>query len=329
MKNIQLSIVIPVYNAEKYLERCVNSIIALNNDKIEIILVNDGSRDNSFNICLELEKKYRNIRVFSQENGGVGAARNLGINKCKGEYITFIDADDWILKEYSRLIDLVNEELYDVYFLDFIYKYDNKSVISKREKLDKKYNSRENICNEIINGYNSSACGIIYKRKILCSNHIYFQTNMRVSEDDAFNIEYIEHCQNGFYFSEAVYVYDKRNTTSAVHKHERDDLKDYIFAYQKAFELCTKSEGIFFEKDTRYLLKKIFILLALENYDEKILEEFEKSQLMYAISKKRYRKCKDIIMKILLKYKFYRNVLLKKIVCIDLNIIRIMKKGTE
>ena len=329
MENIQLSIVIPVYNAEKYLERCVNSIIELNNDKIEIILVNDGSKDSSLNVCLKLEKKYKYIKVFSQENRGVGAARNLGINKCKGKYITFIDADDWILEDYSKLIDLVSEELYDIYFFDFLYKYDSKSIISRRKKLDKKYNSRENILNEIINGYNSSAWGIIFKRKILYSNHIYFHTNMRVSEDDVFNIEYVEYCQNGFYFPEAVYVYDKRNTTSAVHKYKKDDLKDYIFAYQKAFELCEKNDKVTFEKDTKYLLKKIFILLGLENYEEKMLDEFEKSQLFHVISQKRYRKCKDIIMKTLLKYKFYRNILIKKMVCIDLKIIRIMKKETE
>lgn len=94
--NIILSIVIPVYNVEKYLEKCINQIIKQNIHDIEIILVDDGSTDNSGKICDEYSKKYKEIKSYHKENGGASDARNFGIKKAKGEYIWFIDSDDTI-----------------------------------------------------------------------------------------------------------------------------------------------------------------------------------------------------------------------------------------
>ena len=98
--NPLVSVIIPVYNVEKYLRRCLNSVIDQEYKNIEIILVNDGSTDNSLEIAISYKEKDKRIKVFSQENQGLSAARNMGLDKSHGEYITFIDSDDYVSKDY-------------------------------------------------------------------------------------------------------------------------------------------------------------------------------------------------------------------------------------
>lgn len=118
MKNDVISIVVPVYNVEKYLERCINSIINQTYENIEIILVNDGSTDNSLEICNKYIKKDSRIKLINKQNGGLSDARNVGIDNAIGKYITFVDSDDYI----------------DVDYVEFLY------------KLIKKYNTRLSLC---------------------------------------------------------------------------------------------------------------------------------------------------------------------------------------
>lgn len=99
-----ISVIIPVYNVEKYLSECINSVINQSYTNYEILLINDGSTDNSHSICLEYESKYNNITVFNQQNKGLSAARNKGIETSKGDYIAFIDSDDLIHKDFLKTL---------------------------------------------------------------------------------------------------------------------------------------------------------------------------------------------------------------------------------
>ena len=99
-----VSIIIPVYNSDKYLKRCLESVINQDFDKIEIILVDDGSTDDSGQICDEYTKKYSNVFVYHKNNEGASLARMFGLRKAKGEYVTFVDSDDWIDKEYLSML---------------------------------------------------------------------------------------------------------------------------------------------------------------------------------------------------------------------------------
>ena len=113
-----ISVIIPIFNAEKYLSKCLNSIIRQTFENIEIICVNDGSTDNSLNILNKYSKKDDRIKVFSIENHGQGFARNLGLSKANGEYISFIDADDWIEKD-SFIMLYEKLKLFDLDILFF------------------------------------------------------------------------------------------------------------------------------------------------------------------------------------------------------------------
>lgn len=102
MSKIKVSVIIPAYNAEKYIKMTVESIINQTLKEIEVIIINDGSTDNTLSIINELEKKDDRIIIINNENKGVSYSRNIGIKKSRGEYLAFIDADDWIEKNYLK-----------------------------------------------------------------------------------------------------------------------------------------------------------------------------------------------------------------------------------
>ena len=99
-KNILISIVVPTYNNEKFLDKCVESILSQTYHEFELLIINDGSTDNTINVLQPYLKKDQRIKLHNTKNKGVSSARNLGISKAKGEYICFIDSDDWVEKDY-------------------------------------------------------------------------------------------------------------------------------------------------------------------------------------------------------------------------------------
>lgn len=129
----EISVIVPVYNTEKYLDRCIRSIIDQTFSDFELILVDDGSKDNSGFICDEWEKKDSRIKVIHQKNAGAGAARNAGLAIAKGNYINFVDSDDWITPEmYEILYKLLRETSATIAMTNMI----SKSHYEKSEKLD-------------------------------------------------------------------------------------------------------------------------------------------------------------------------------------------------
>ena len=104
MENELISIIVPIYNVENYLRQCLDSIVSQTYQNFECLLINDGSSDNSADICREYIEKDSSFRYFEKENVGVSSARNLGIERSKGQYITFIDSDDWVDSEYLEVL---------------------------------------------------------------------------------------------------------------------------------------------------------------------------------------------------------------------------------
>lgn len=185
----KISIIIPVYNVEHYLSRCIDSVLNQSYTDFEILLINDGSTDNSGNICDEYSHKDCRIQVFHQENGGVSAARNKGIMNANGYWISFIDADDWIEKDSLGKI-LNNGEINDI---DFTIA---KMYIHKtNDTLKGQYNVKNYSSKQIFNGIEltikenysrGSVCGVIYKRSFLIDNNIYFPHKLKNGEDTMF-----------------------------------------------------------------------------------------------------------------------------------------------
>lgn len=186
----KLSIIIPMYNVEQYLHKCISSIYkqGLDENEFEVILVDDGSPDKSFDTALSLTQDNSNVRIIRQSNKGLGGARNTGILNAKGEYLLFLDADDWILdKSIVSVIEILEINKIDVLefraqrisedgkVLDDIFEVYSESLLTGTD-----YIARI--------GINNSACNKFYRREFLIDEGILFIENVYV-EDAPFNTE--------------------------------------------------------------------------------------------------------------------------------------------
>lgn len=158
-----ISVIIPVYNAAMYLRDCLESILNQSYKDLEIILVNDGSTDRSGEICWCYQNKYNNIRVVYQENQGVSKARNQGINLARGEYISFIDADDWLEKNYYEcLLYLLTKYDADVSMCDYSVEDSGKLLSSARKHIEVCYEGLEAV-HYIVGKMRGGPCDKLYK----------------------------------------------------------------------------------------------------------------------------------------------------------------------
>ncbi len=199
MNKIKISVIIPVYNDEKYLEKCLNSVVNQTFKDIEIICVNDGSTDDSLKILKKFSEKNKNILIINKENEGLGAARNTGMEYATGEYISFIDSDDWVNENmYSYLYPIASSKKLDVLFFQMINfinntgefqqtRYYNLTVIDK--KFDGKIFTHHDIADVLFN-ISISACTKIYKKEFLEKNDIKFIEGY-ILEDNPFFFDII------------------------------------------------------------------------------------------------------------------------------------------
>ena len=200
-----ISVIVPIYKAEKYLHRCIDSILTQSYTDFELLLIDDGSPDNSGAICEEYALRDSRVRVFHKENGGVSSARNLGLDKAQGEWISFVDSDDWI--DNNHLECLIIGGITDN---DFIFGGIKLCASSKSIKfVEKKYEYKSLIdfinCNK---GYRlNSPCGHLYKRTILKNNGIRFDVGIRFGEDAIFNLRYLCFCNSVRTISSCGYNY--------------------------------------------------------------------------------------------------------------------------
>lgn len=148
---IKVSVIVPVYNVEKFIDKCLNSLVNQTLKEIEIIVVNDGSSDNSQKIIDEYVKKYPNkIKSFIKENGGQGSARNMGMEKAVGEYISFVDSDDWLdLNTLEKMYNLAKKDKSDIVICDMVDHYSNYTIYHNCTKYNSVFEVTPSACNKI------------------------------------------------------------------------------------------------------------------------------------------------------------------------------------
>lgn len=212
---IKYSIIIPVYNAEKYITECVNSLLQ-DRDDYEIIIVDDCSSDNSFEIC----KKFINekIKIFKQkQNLGVSAARNLGIDKSRGEYILFVDSDDYVSSDYFNVIENYSD-------LDLLCFGHYNHIIEENKDCESSMNCSVDYMNEnsfndlFLKSFFASPCNKVYKRDIIANNNIKFDTTCVCYEDFLFNVEYCKYINNFKVINNSLYYYRISNNINPIIK---------------------------------------------------------------------------------------------------------------
>jgi len=141
----KVSVIVPVYNVENYLAKCLDSLVNQTLKDIEIIVVNDGSPDNSQDIIDKYAKKYKNIKAYKKENGGLSDARNYGIKKATGDYIAFVDSDDYVdTTMYEKMYKKATKNNYDIVVCDFAYLYEDGRIIPVKSNLHYAKNNVKN-----------------------------------------------------------------------------------------------------------------------------------------------------------------------------------------
>jgi len=175
---MRLTIVIPVYNTEKFVGRAIESVSHFENINYEILCVNDGSTDNSLAVLKDYSGKLNNLRVISQENQGLSGARNTGIKNAKGKFILFLDADDWLIvtsEKLQRIFNDIKENNIQVYGYNVNYYNDEFKFIGSRAKHPIPYNKIATGIDFLNGGYQpSSACLFIYNKEHLIRNNLFF-----------------------------------------------------------------------------------------------------------------------------------------------------------
>lgn len=228
----KISVIIPVYNAEKVVKKCLNSIINQYYKNIEIIIVNDGSNDNTLSIIKSLKDK--RIKVINKQNGGVSSARNVGINNSTGKYIVFVDADDYLPKNaISTLYDKLNKDIDFVIGNYYIPQYSRKGttkqqIISKSERIQCKIFNKNYPDNVDDMGNPRTVWGKLYKLDIIKNNGILFDEKVKLFEDGIFNLEYCKYIKKASLISDIVYYYNIEEN-SAVHKFYKDKYKQDVY----------------------------------------------------------------------------------------------------
>ena len=298
--NELISIIIQIYNSENNIDRCIKSVINQTYKNIEIILIDDGSQDSSLKKCYEYSKIDSRIRIIHKENEGVAIARNVGINSSTGEFITFVDSDDWLDKSaienlYNDLkeknVDIVrgnyaidNER--NTYDYGKLYGFENCLL-----KNDNNY-KRKQLIKEILNGkFLAYVWLLLIKKSILTENKLYFKEKVTMMEDTIFYIELIKLNYN-IYISNKInyHYYDNLNSVTKSKNNILKNIESIINVNSILFKILNDNEYIMIMntnqcnmiinliyklykinyKDKNFLIKELNKLIDNENFQKMI-----------------------------------------------------------
>ena len=310
---VEISIIVPVYNVEKYLERCLKSLISQTFENYEIILIDDGSSDNSGKICDDYAKRYEKIRVIHQKNAGLSAARNVGIKQSIAPYILFVDSDDTI-DEFAC------EKLYETMMKENVEIVRANSIIVKEEKFfpekkknvisGKVYNGLEFLVRNIQNGTMSMCAPYsLYKKDIIEKSNLFFKEGI-LHEDELWTPQiYLEASKVVWLDYDFYYHYIRENSITQAKNKSRNanDLINICFTLYKRYEKLDKENrrilndylcmlylnavfiGRIYDANKRFPLKTAYSLT------NKIKSVF------YGVSPRLYCKCNEIVKRSLFK----------------------------
>ncbi len=211
--NPKVSVIIPIYNAEKYLKRCIESVLKQDFEDFELLLIDDGSKDSSGHICDEYAKQDARVRVIHKENSGVSDSRNLAISKARGEYLQFLDSDDWITPDATGLlVRSAMENECDLVIADF-YRVIGERLAHKGDIREEGVMSREEFALQMMEKPADFYYGVLwnklYRRDIIKNHGLSMDKDISWCEDFIFNMEYIRHVKNVYALRVPIYYYVK------------------------------------------------------------------------------------------------------------------------
>lgn len=215
-----ISIIVPVYNVEKYISRCIKSLIKQTYTNIEIILVDDGSRDNSLKICNKFAKKDCRIKVIHKENSGVSDTRNIGVSNATGQYIAFVDGDDFLpIDAIESLYNAITQNNSDM-SCGCCCKISAKTTVQNHHPIKTIFTQNKDELMEVMDYEEiKGPWAKLYKTEIIRSNNISFKKDIKISEDTIFVYQYLNKCKSISIIDKNVYYYNRLSSGSATTKY--------------------------------------------------------------------------------------------------------------
>ena len=249
MEKDKISIIVPVYNAEAALAKCIESIVSQTYRDVQLILVNDGSTDSSLDICRDYANRYSNICVVDKANGGVSSARNVGLSKAQGEYIQFVDSDDYIDRDMCKsMMESLCQTDADVCVCSMITHKGEE--VSERQFEDKVIYNSDNIAKSLIKWYDSCIMNPpwnkLYKKELITHK---FDENLSLGEDLIFNLEYYDKCEKAVFINKGYYHYQDINNNSLTKKYREDSFDIAVRLYKAMVDYGEKHKVSFGEME--------------------------------------------------------------------------------
>jgi len=276
MKKPLISVVIPVYNVESYLENCINSIVQQTYSNLEIILVNDGSTDNSTKICETAASKDSRIVLINQKNQGVSSARNNGLSIARGEWIYFIDADDFLNLDTFELLSKEFEPTLDVIQFGLSSVKNGKITGSKHPTKYLKVQSKKEIFENIIMKP-LSACLIMIRKSIIDDANLKFNETLKHNEDALFVFQILANCNKLLFYNRAFYNMTVRSDSATSKPMSIFRINNKLLYLQLLINYYKERDLIhFIKKDLEGGLKNFFV--DISNY--KFINKDEKTGLI-------------------------------------------------
>lgn len=272
-----ISVIIPIYNSEKYLDKCIESIRDQSLKNIEIILINDGSSDDSLRILRQYEKIDERVIVIDQKNSGPSSARNKGIDIAKGEYISFIDSDDWVDETmFEEMYDSAKENNSDVVICDMKLVNKNEEIYitglnypirNLSERAMKEIIFRELLSNSQFN----SMANKIFRTSIIEENNIRLDKDIYYAEDWLFNVEFFRRSKKISYINKAFYYYRRGHESSSSSYNDDTFEKVGLWIYRMRKEYANE-----FGLDDRLASDDLYNVLI-----HCIINEFKRSDISF------------------------------------------------
>lgn len=233
----KISIIVPIYNAEKYLRRCVDSILAQTFKDFEVLLIDDGSTDNSFSICEEYVKKDGHVRIFHNQNSGVSVTRQFGIDNSCGEYTIHIDSDDWVEPDMlESLYNRAQETNADMVICDYFKTFSDNEVYV--EQKPKSLNQKEIIRQLLTGSLHGGTWNKLIRRSCYLDNNINFSPNIIFCEDLLVMISLLNSNISVYYLHKAYYHYDQYSNNHSLAR------SNYLERYLSRIKVVKAIESI-------------------------------------------------------------------------------------
>ncbi len=251
-KTGMISVIIPVYNTEKYVGQCIDSVLASTYLNYEILVIDDGSTDHSLEICRCYSRKERRIKLFTQKHEGVSAARNRGIAESSGEWILFVDSDDSISEKFLEHVAEKKYQKMELLFFDHAWIGKRNRQRVQNSEPDIHYYHTEDMpaiigkmlyADKLTEGGNSnllSPCGKAFKKSVIEEYAVRFPTDLVIGEDKIFNLQYYLRMDRCAYISETVYFVRWR-ADSSTHCFQQELIKNHCILQKRLRELLKQS----------------------------------------------------------------------------------------